>query len=58
MLVALNVGTEILEAVGASLSLLEELNRSQSFADDFGYTPSVLCGNHRQGRTQGGALGA
>ena len=34
----------MLEAVGASLSLFEELNHSQSLADDFRYTPFVLCG--------------
>ena len=47
ILLALNVTTEVLEAVGTSLRLLEELNRAQRSGESFGYTPSVVRENHR-----------
>ena len=39
--------SEVLEAVGLSLTLLEELNRSHSTREECGYTPGVLRENRR-----------
>ena len=47
LLLALNISNDTLEAVGAGLSLLEELNRSQNDEAYFGYTPETLPCIHR-----------
>ena len=50
ILLALNTTSSgILEAVGMSLTLLEELNRSQTTRGECGYTPQVVL-EHRRGR--------
>ena len=43
LLLALNISNDTLEAIGAGLSLLEELNRSQNDEAYFGYTPETLA---------------
>ena len=47
ILLALNLRSEILEAVGVALSLLEELNRAQSVRNECGYAPTVFHENVR-----------
>ena len=48
ILLAINAcSNNVLEAVGMSLSLLEELNRAQSMENEHGYTTQVLLENHR-----------
>lgn len=39
--------TEVLEAIGTSLSLLQDLNSSQNIGNGRGYEPQVLLGSHR-----------
>ena len=46
ILLTLETSKEILDAVGISLSLLEELNRLQS-TNECGYRPNLLHNNHR-----------
>ena len=48
ILLAINAcSNNVLEAVGMSLSLLEELNRAQSMENEHGYTTQVLLENRR-----------
>jgi len=46
-LLAINTCSNVLEAVGMSLTLLEELNSSQSMVNEQGYTPQLLMENRR-----------
>ena len=47
-LLAINTcSNNVLEAVGMSLTLLEELNSSQSMVNEQGYTPQLLMENRR-----------